>query len=134
MAPARREPHRDGVKCFANFIPDAPSGATVRDAGVAQWQSRSFPSLRRGFDSLHPLHAILPCPSDYSRNAAPSAGSKAGYPRDFPGGAMPNPLVYLGVGALAMYLMDPQSGRKRRNDLRNQLDAGVRKLEHGRDV
>jgi hypothetical protein len=29
------------------------------DAGVAQWQSRSFPSLRRGFDSLHPLHSPI---------------------------------------------------------------------------
>ena len=25
-------------------------------AGVVQWQDASFPSLRRGFDSLHPLH------------------------------------------------------------------------------
>ncbi len=33
-------------------------------AGVAQWQSRSFPSLRRGFDSLHPLHALLSTPTD----------------------------------------------------------------------
>ena len=24
-------------------------------AGVVQWQNVSFPSLRRGFDSLHPL-------------------------------------------------------------------------------
>ena len=31
-------------------------------AGVAQWQSRSFPSLRRGFDSLHPLQR-LKCPT-----------------------------------------------------------------------
>ena len=28
-------------------------------AGVAQWQSRSFPSLRHGFDSLRPLQSRL---------------------------------------------------------------------------
>ncbi len=28
-------------------------------AGVAQWQSRSFPSLRRGFDSRPPLHIFF---------------------------------------------------------------------------
>ena len=34
-------------------------GRRSRDqAGVAQWQSRSLPSLRRGFDSLHPLQMI----------------------------------------------------------------------------
>ena len=27
-------------------------------AGVVQWQDASFPSLRRGFDSLHPLHFL----------------------------------------------------------------------------
>src|SRR6185503_14420572 len=32
-----------------------PALECPRAAGVAQWQSRSFPSLRRGFDSLHPL-------------------------------------------------------------------------------
>ena len=33
-------------------------------AGVAQWQSRSLPSLRRGFDSLHPLQIEQrPCSS-----------------------------------------------------------------------
>ena len=26
-------------------------------AGVVQWQNGSFPSFRRGFDSLHPLHS-----------------------------------------------------------------------------
>ena len=43
-------------------------------------------------------------------------------------------LVYLGLGAALMYLMDPQAGRKRRADLRNQLNATVRRIEHGRDV
>ena len=47
---------------------------------------------------------------------------------------MANGLVYLGLGAAIMYLADPQAGRKRRADIRNQLDATVRKLEHGRDV
>ena len=30
------------------------------DAGVAQWQSKSFPNSRRGFDSLHPLQSRFP--------------------------------------------------------------------------
>src|SRR5690606_37944154 len=30
----------------------------IRIAGVAQWESRSLPSLRRGFDSLHPLQRV----------------------------------------------------------------------------
>ena len=47
---------------------------------------------------------------------------------------MPNGLVYLGLGAALMYFMDPQTGRKRRADVRNQCAAGVRRLEHGRDV
>src|SRR3972149_6660906 len=29
------------------------------EAGVAQWQSRSLPSLRRGVDFLHPLPTYL---------------------------------------------------------------------------
>ena len=47
---------------------------------------------------------------------------------------MANGLVYLGLGAAIMYFTDPQAGRKRRADLKNQFDATVRKIEHGRDV
>ena len=36
-------------------------------AGVAQWQSRSFPSLRRGFDSRPPLHLPSSSGSDWRR-------------------------------------------------------------------
>ena len=43
-------------------------------------------------------------------------------------------LLFLGLGAALMYFADPQAGRKRRNDVKNQLDSGVRKLGHGRDV
>lgn len=47
---------------------------------------------------------------------------------------MANGLVYLGLGAAIMYLMDPQAGRKRRADLKNQLDATARQLERGKEV
>lgn len=47
---------------------------------------------------------------------------------------MANGLVYLGLGAAIMYLIDPQAGRKRRADLRNQLDATTRRIQRGRDV
>ena len=47
---------------------------------------------------------------------------------------MANGLVYLGLGAAIMFFTDPQAGRKRRADLKNQLDATVRKFAHGRDV
>ena len=43
-------------------------------------------------------------------------------------------LLFLGLGAALMYFGDPQAGRKRRNDLRNQLEATNRRLQHGRDV
>jgi uncharacterized membrane protein len=43
-------------------------------------------------------------------------------------------LVFLGLGAALMYLTDPQTGRKRRTDLKNQLDAATRKLQHGKDL
>lgn len=45
-----------------------------------------------------------------------------------------NGLVYLGLGAALMYLLDPQQGRKRRNDLANQLDSTRRKVQRGTDM
>ena len=42
--------------------------------------------------------------------------------------------IYLGLGAALMYLMDPQQGRKRRNDLANRLDSTRRKVRHGTDL
>lgn len=45
-----------------------------------------------------------------------------------------NGLFLLGAGAALMYLMDPQNGRKRRTDLKNQMDATVRDLQQARDV
>jgi uncharacterized membrane protein len=33
-----------------------------------------------------------------------------------------------------MYLMDPQNGRKRRADLKNQVDAAVRKVQEGKEI
>lgn len=43
-------------------------------------------------------------------------------------------LFALGIGAALMYFCDPNTGRKRRNDFRNQLDAAQRKLQHGKEV
>jgi len=47
---------------------------------------------------------------------------------------MANGLVYLGMGAAFMYFMDPQQGRKRRADLRNQAEAAARRAREGRDI
>ncbi len=44
-----------------------------------------------------------------------------------------NGLVFVGLGAALMYLMDPQAGRKRRADLRNQLGATRRRIEQGKE-
>jgi uncharacterized membrane protein len=45
-----------------------------------------------------------------------------------------NGLLLLGIGATAMYLWDPDNGRKRRADLRNQADAALRQAREARDV
>jgi uncharacterized membrane protein len=47
---------------------------------------------------------------------------------------MANPLVFLGLGAALMYFYDPQAGRRRRADVRNQLDSAQRRLQHARHV
>jgi uncharacterized membrane protein len=47
---------------------------------------------------------------------------------------MANPLLLLGLGAAAMYFLDPQNGKKRRVDMQNQLDAAQRQLLQTRDV
>jgi uncharacterized membrane protein len=47
---------------------------------------------------------------------------------------MANPLIVLGLGAGLMYLMDPQSGRKRRSDLGHRFASIQRRAEHGRDI
>lgn len=47
---------------------------------------------------------------------------------------MANGLAYLGLGAALMFLADPQTGRKRRADLKHRYDATSRKLQHTRDV
>ena len=47
---------------------------------------------------------------------------------------MANRLLFLGLGAALMYFYDPQTGRRRRAGLKDQVDSTVRKLEHTRDV
>lgn len=43
-------------------------------------------------------------------------------------------LLFLAAGAAAMYFCDPQTGRKRRTDFKNQVDAAQRQLQHATDV
>src|SRR3569832_835982 len=43
-------------------------------------------------------------------------------------------IIALGIGAALMYLYDPNTGRKRRNDLRNQVNAAQRRLQHAQEV
>jgi uncharacterized membrane protein len=43
-------------------------------------------------------------------------------------------LIALGIGAAVMYFCDPNAGRKRRNDFRNQVNAANRRLQNGKEV
>ena len=43
-------------------------------------------------------------------------------------------ILFLGLGAALMFFGDPSTGKKRRTDVSNRIDAARRKLEHGRDV
>src|SRR3982750_1843293 len=43
-------------------------------------------------------------------------------------------LIALGIGAAVMYFCDPNAGRKRRNDFRNQVNAANRRLQRGKEV
>src|SRR5207244_1999876 len=113
-------------------------------AGVAQWQSRSFPSLRRGFDSLHPLQSLPPPPAVFSCPEAPTAPTEPLTPGARPTGRIQikeapvssrsdspendsssgnglRVLASFGLGAALMYLYDPQAGRRRRALLRDQM-------------
>ncbi|MDB6133058.1 MAG: hypothetical protein JWM59_1301 [Verrucomicrobiales bacterium] len=42
-----------------SLLQNQPFPDNLRPAGVVQWQNTSFPSLIRGFDSLHPLHLLF---------------------------------------------------------------------------
>lgn len=43
-------------------------------------------------------------------------------------------LLLLGAGAALMYFLDPQAGRKRRNDFQNRMDSAKRRLAQAGDV
>src|SRR5437763_8986260 len=48
--------------------------------------------------------------------------------------SMAGRIVFLGLGAALMYLMDPQAGKKRRNDLVNQMQSAQRSVQRGKDM
>src|SRR5258708_1293237 len=57
---ARSPVEEDADRCGHGEIIGRDGGKMCAHAGVAQWQGGSFPSLRRGFDSLHPLQIRFP--------------------------------------------------------------------------